>query len=298
VTERAGRARPTSSLGGAATMSAPPRPCVFAFDGGLSYDLSSLADYSSQARSPKGLPFLANNSDATDPLTYAFAFCSDLNYGVRCGLSASFSLRAGVGCVRNFGTSAPATAAAAPLTERRTDGLSLTYGGGTSACGGQFGQGATTTFHIACASLAGAAGGAAAQLVAVDSLAVADNNCRLTYELRSPAGCGLVTPTVSDPVRTFALVFAGVIGALALYLAGGIAYKRRALGARGLEAVPHIDFWRRCWSACGAWRRGGVDYRRAGEGGEDGAIDVDYALYSEEPAPAPAAPPAPAAGKR
>lgn len=269
-------------------MAGAPAPCVFSFDGGLSYDLSALADYSSQARVPKGAPFFANSSAAADPLAYAFAFCTDLTYSVRCGPSASFSLpKGGVGCVRSFGRSAPATAVAAPLTERRTDGLSLTYGGGTSACGGQFGQGAVTTFHIACASLAGAAGGAAAQLVAVDSLAVTDNNCRLTYELRSPAGCGIVTPTVSDPVRTFALVFAGVVGALALYLAGGIAYKRRVFGARGLEAVPHIAFWRRCYSAC-AWRRGGVDYRPAGEGGEDGSVDVDYALYSEDPAPAPA----------
>jgi hypothetical protein len=266
-------------------MSAAPAPCVFSFEGGLSYDLSALAEYSSQARLPPGPPFFANSSVASDPLAYAFAFCSDLTYSVRCGPSASFSLpKGGAGCVRSFGRSLPATAVAAPLTERRTDGLSLTYGGGTR-CGGQFGQGATTTFHIACASLAGAAGGAAAQLVAVDSLAVAADNCGLTYELRSPAGCGIVTPTVSDPVRTFALVFAGVVGALALYLAGGIAYKRQVFGARGLEAVPHIAFWRRCWSAC-AWRRGGADYRRAGEGGgEDGSIDVDYAVY-EEPAPA------------
>ena len=270
-------------------MSAAPLPCVFSFGDGLSYDLSALADYSSQARAPKGVPFLANNSgNAADPQTYAFAFCSDLTYGVRCGPSASFATLPGVGCVRNFGRSTPATTLAAPLTERRTDGLSLTYGGGTGACGGQFGQGATTTFHIACASLAGAAGGAAARLVAVDSLAVTDNNCRLTYELRSPAGCGIVTPTVTDPVRVAALVFAGVVGALFAYLAGGVAYKRRVFGARGLEAVPHIDTWRRLWRACcGAWCGGagaGGAYQRAGAEAADGAPDVDYALYEEPPA--------------
>ena len=263
-----------------------PSPCVFAFGDGLSYDLSALADYSSQARTPKGAPFFANNTgNAGDPLLYAFAFCSDLVYSVRCGPSASFSLSPGLGCVRNFGRSGPATTLAAPLTERRTDGLSLTYSGGASACGGQFGQAATTTFHIACAALAAGGGGgggaAAAQLLAVDSLAVTDNNCRLTYELRSPAGCGIVTPTVSDPVRIAALVFAAVVGAFALYLAGGIAYKRRVFGARGLEAVPHIDFWRRCYGACTMCGRGGGYQRAAGADGGEGAMDVDYALYEE-----------------
>jgi len=253
--------------------------CVFSFGGGLSYDLSALAAFNAAS---SGTPFLANNSAAGDRLVYAFAFCTNLAfYGCRDGPSASFSLQPQGACVRSFGVSRGAADVAAPLTERRTDGISLTYGGGTTACGGQFGQGALTTLRLACAALP------APQLLVVDSLAVTENSCRLTYELRGPAGCGIVTPTVSDPVTVAALVFGGLVGALALYLVGGIAYKRRALGARGLEAVPHIDTWRRLFGGCAAACRGGGaggSYKLAGAGGEaDGAVDVDYALYDDPP---------------
>ena len=254
--------------------------CVFSFGGGLSYDLSALAAFNSAA---SGVPFLANNSAPGDTLLYAFSFCSNLQfYGCLNGPSASFALQPRGDCTRSFGVSlAPDADAAVPLTERRTDGIALTYGGGSS-CGGQFGQTASTTLRLACAALP------APQLLVVDSLAVTENNCRLTYELRGPAGCGIVTPTVSDPVTVAALVFAGLVGALALYLVGGIAYKRRALGARGLEAVPHIDTWRRL---CGVCVAGGGGYKLAGAGEADGAADVDYALY-DDPLP-PAAGPGP-----
>ena len=292
---RASAPAPAPASSPAPALGAAPPPCAFSFPGGLSYDLSALAAYSAQL---PPTPFLASNTgNPSDPYKYGFAFCQDMNLGIRCGLTGSFSLQAGAQCVRNFGSSAQAVAA--PLTELRTDGISLTYPGGFP-CGNQYSQ-AQTTFRIGCLAGGGGSGGGGGPypgLLVIDSLTVQTDpsTCGLTYELRSPAGCGVVTPAVSDPFNALAVAFAGVVGAVAFYLGAGIAYKRHTLGARGLEAVPNIDTWRRVYAACaGCSLRGAAAGGSAYKGVDDGSGPaVDYALYDDDVAPVAPVPPAPA----
>ena len=250
--------------------------CVFISPSdGWTYDLSALAQ-------PPAAPYYASNTgDKSDPQTYGFNFCGDLDSRFGCvpAPTASFSATA-KGCSRNFGTTTATTWR--PLAADPAAGITLVYSGGSS-CGSQFPTISSTTFNIACSAPLPAG----APLV-VDALLVSSDGCSLTYSLRSPSGCVSITTRIVNPLGVGWILVLCVLGLLFIYCAGGVAYKRRTFGARGLESLPNIDMWRRLLALLAAsaaaardallCRRRG-DYARA-EG--DNGLDINYELAEDD----------------
>lgn len=206
-----------------------PIPCTFSFaDAYIAFDLSSL----------KGAPF--SYSDGSGLFTYSFQFCGLLDK-YYCGTSPTSSFRALDGaCQQDFGRANNATAAL--LGEGK--GLRLTYRSASVCPSGPSPEQYYTTFDLTC-----------------DPTAVGPNNfnitsrsdpvdgygCGVIFEAVTAAACGKLIAT--RPLGVGWIVFCTVLAIVVTYIVGGIAYKRRAFGARGLESLPNVAFWRAVFHA-------------------------------------------------
>lgn len=250
---------------------APPTPCVYAFGAPtyLRFDLTPLA-----------AAYLSCTLPDEPTLKYLLALCASLPASVTgtCGPSSSIqALNNSGACLGAFGAAASANAT---VLEH---GLALAYAS-AQQCGAG-GAPYATALALTCApELPPGA-------LLVDALAPSaeGSGCGLQYSARTAAACGVVVARVVAPLGTAAAVLLALGGALVLYVVGGTLYNRRARGARGLEAVPHIGALRAAaggvaWAAqratcgacgsCGAGggKSGGVGGGGGGSGGEYGEL--------------------------
>jgi len=245
-------------------------PCVFSFDGpGLRYDLSAVAG-AVQTVGP-----------APDGFFYAVELCGALpapqgacSSGARASVAQLLS-SGSARCLTSFGDAAYATAqprvdAAGGLT------LALPRGDACGAVGAQY----ETVFNLHCdGSLAPAA-------LVVDSLAppAEGSGCTLVVEARAAAACpAAYTPVARAGLGAAWIGLAAAVVALALYLGGGIAYKRAVRGATGMESVPNIDTWRCVGRALCCRARGGAGY--VATSGDAPEPESATAYETMEPAP-------------
>jgi len=232
--------------------------CIFKSDvDGVTFDLNSLINKDTLGRS---IPFLYNFSGSTS--CYGFSFCSNLDF--YCSSSSSFardctSLR----CLKNFGSYSQASWRSKGVDP--SQGIEITYDGkglSLGTCGSQF-ESTRTVFDISCSPQLGAP-------LVVDSLSISDDGCIATYSIRSPAGCGLVSTRIIYPLGVGWIAFISVICLISAYLCFGMMYNRYRYGAKGLESIPNINFWRRLFSCCG---RG--QYAKAGADLDGEYADID-----------------------
>jgi len=223
---------------------AAPLPCAYAFpDAFVDYDLSGAAAAPLVWTAPNGALF------------HSLAICALLPAPRCAGGRASSSVYGDVGtaaCLQNFGSAAGAGATL--LSADAAGGLRLVYDGG-DACG------AVPFANNTAVVLASCGGGAPV----ITDYKGAGGGCVATFSVSGAAFCGrLRTRVLPRALPVGAVVTLALVGAGALYCAGGAAYKRRVLGARGLEALPNIAFWRAAAAAvtcgrCGP-RAGGDEY--------------------------------------
>ena len=209
-------------------------PCAWSFpDAFVRYDLSAVGD--------AAIAF----TDAAGLFTSQLALCAVLP-GVSCGAaqktSSSKALAAyPASCLQSFGV-APA-ANASLLAEAPTGGLVLTLRGaqcGTSSAGAYY-----STVRALCVP-----GASPPRAVARDEAA---DGCGVVWQLEGAAFCGIpLTVVLPRPFPVGGVVALALLGALAAYCGGGALVKRHTRGARGLEALPHIETLR---AAAAAARR-------------------------------------------
>ena len=243
-------------------------PCSFSFpDAFVAYDLSSL---SSQ---------IASWTDGT--FSASFSFCQNIP-NVYCGSglvrsSSSFGLSGQETCSQSYGSSASATATLLARATAVTGGISLLYPTGEQ-CGPTQGETYNTILNLECAP------GAPLTVVSRSTSPSSPDDCEIVVELRADAGCGALVRGAAPPrpLNGGIVAFLVVLGLGALYCGGGALYKRRVLGARGLESLPNIEFWRSAaevvrkavaWLTCGrlgAYAEEPDDYA--------GLVDKDDAL--------------------
>ena len=185
-------------------------------------------------------------------LPYSFQFCGALSPSIASGscvtdpASSSVSLYPG-GCLQAYGSSEIATATPSK------DGLVLKYTG-KDQCAGKEGEPYYTQVNLRCDPQV------TAGTVVFDNLVPSDTGCGLIYSGSSPAGCGADITVVLHPIGIVASVLTGLGAFMVLYFVLGTLWNRKTKGARGLEAVPHISFFRAvyrltcdkfCRSICG-----------------------------------------------
>lgn len=240
--------------------------CAFEFpDAFVRYDLTPFA----------GRVYQWN--DAPNPFTYKWQFC-DFMSGYFCGaaMDRTSSMRAasatGV-CLQSLGRAI--NASARPLGADPSAGIALTYSGG-ALCGAS-GEPQYTTFEIACAPAI-----TDPAHVVISGVAQSEDGCGVIVSLQASVGCGAVMTRVVQSLGVGWIVFASVLSAASLYFGVGALYKRRAYGARGLEAIPHIDFFRAAGGKLAAvvpsWRWSGHSRLAATD---DYAVGGDYTLAEE-----------------
>ena len=256
-----------------AASSPAPIPCAFSFpEAFVSFDLSPISAVAFT------LP-----ASVTDTFAYKLQFCGLLS-GYPCPPtmepSSAFRANAEGGCQQSFGRANNATAR---LLGDGT-GVAVTYQSDEVCSGGSAGVAETywTTVNVLCD----------ASLTGPDSLKIIErtdspdaSGCGIIFKVASAAGCGIQLTRLVQPLGAGWIVFSCVVGLGAVYLGGGVLYKRRTLGARGLEAVPHIGLWRAMFHAvtCGQWRGGwgggSVDYSSLADGDKAGAEDAGTARF-------------------
>ena len=134
------------------------------------------------------------------------------------------------------------------------NGIELTYTDPTSPCASASYKPSYTVMSIFCDPNAGAE-----DVVLTSQTA----DCGLLYTIRTrvcpvvpPQGGGGVVAGATGGGRGLGagwIVFIVVFVSAAVYLLAGIAYNRIKHGARGIEAIPHIAFWRAVYArlTCG-----------------------------------------------
>ena len=86
---------------------------------------------------------------------------------------------------------------------------------------------------------------AAAPQLKVDAFTRSDGSaCTVIVDARAAAACPLRYTPVVKPLGAAYIALGVAVVAAAVYLIGGMAYKRAMLGASGFESVPNIDTWR------------------------------------------------------
>jgi hypothetical protein len=170
---------------------------------------------------------------------WAFSLCSNLPASVtsKCpernpAVQSAQLAQSDVSCFRAYGM---APNVSASVLE---NGLALTYSAGQ--CSASLGdEHYYTTLSLTCAPEL------APGVVLVDSLTPPDGtSCGLLYTGRSAAACGRVVPILVRPLGITASILLGLGALLVAYFVGGALWNRRYRGSRGLEAVPHIAFFR------------------------------------------------------
>jgi hypothetical protein len=201
--------------------------CRFDFpESFVSYDLSSIA---------------AQTWTWTGPYQHTFSFCSTLP-GVTCtnGLATSSGSGFSPGtCTISWGSAAKTNATLQYADA--TGGLSILYSAGNN-CPMSPGNTYATVILGTCSSVGG---------LVIAGHAVDTTGCVTTFRVSSSAFCGTLNRVVVPRALSVAgLVTLIIASGLLVYCAGGAAYKRRVHGARGLESLPNIDFWRAAAAAC------------------------------------------------
>jgi hypothetical protein len=218
-------------------------PCIFKSDiDGVTFDLTSLVQKDTFGRT---IPFLTNKTDFPSGI-FGFSFCSTLDFYCDAPVSTSSFWKDGAGrCLKNYGSYMQTT-----WRSKGSDptlGIELTYSGKgleLGTCGDSI-RSTSTVFDISCSPQLGTS-------LVVDSLSLsADDLCTATYSIRSPAGCGLVSTRIIYPLGIGWIVFITIICIISFYIVFGILYKRYRYGARGIESIPNIQFWRSIFSCCG-----------------------------------------------
>jgi len=247
---------------------------------GLTYDLSLVG----------GVAYTTSRSGGE----YSFALCAALPSACSGAAASAAQLDplspGGTGCLASLG--AASQAEAVPFAPNASLGVKLTYFGG-AACGpppGAF----STVFSLACdASLAPAA-------LAVDSVVPPDlGACELLVAARAAAACPTPYVPLVRGLGAGYIALAAAVAAAVLYCGGGAAI-RRARGAQGVEALPHIGALRACSRAC-CGGGGGASYVVASSSDEAGGGDYAAmlpgdgaaagALHAQKPPPPPPPPP-------
>ena len=230
-------------------------PCIFTFGAPtyLRFDLTPISGATNT--------FTPTNGTFSS-LPFSFRFCAPVP-GVECpGPLPSSSMRvdsASGTCLQSYGVSTAASA----LSLADGGGLELTYRGGPA--------GAFSTFTLRCDA------GLAAGLVEVESLDASLDGSGVAYVARAAAACG-VEARPPPPLGVGWIAFIALALAAVAYFGGGALYNRRASGARGLEAVPHIRWLRAAWA------------RVAGSGGGEDA-EAQYAAVGGKEEEGDRAPP-------
>ena len=236
---------------------------------GLTFDLGALA-----TPAPR---LLGNTSSSAG---YYLGFCADFSRFCSGGYSSSFVVNAQGRCVRSYG--AASDTQFKPLLESDPSaGVVVTYPSG-DRCPYFPLTDAYTVVSLACVPGDPSLLPQGAATLFVDSVVedFSSGACLLSVSARSPAACGFVVTTVVTPLGVGWIVFLAATALVALYLGAGVAYKRHRYGARGLESLPNIDFWRRVHAAtlgrlpCAG---GGAAYKLAGEGEDASYCEVDPA---------------------
>ena len=85
-----------------------------------------------------------------------------------------------------------------------------------------------------------------AQNVTIASRSTDSSGCVVTFAVSSAAFCGVLNRPIIIPraLSAYSVIVLVFVNAIILYCTCGAVYKRRTLGARGLESLPNIDFWR------------------------------------------------------
>jgi hypothetical protein len=197
--------------------------CKFAFpDRGVEYDLESLRG--------KVFPFV-NKADNKE---YRLSLCSNTPGFLCAGIPSAALMLVTPGksvCGSSYGRAENASVTL--LAEDVGAGIRLSFSSGTPCQ-----TGLTTlysTVNLACDPSM-----VMPSISAVETIPL----CGLDFYISAAQACGKRVTVVNTTPSTGWYAFLGVLGAAAVYLGGGIAYKRSALGANGFEAVPNIDSWR------------------------------------------------------
>ncbi|BBN11160.1 hypothetical protein MPTK1_5g09570 [Marchantia polymorpha subsp. ruderalis] len=72
----------------------------------------------------------------------------------------------------------------------------------------------------------------------------APGKCDYTTSIHHSAGCPIVTSVKGGGMGWFGTLLIVLLCGLIVYFAVGIAYRMTVLGVSGLEAFPHLDFWK------------------------------------------------------
>ena len=257
------------------TLPLPPGPapsgCAFSFGAPthLSFDLSAHAATYQQCYP----------ASASDYFAYALALCGALPQAATapaCDAGASSAQQYLDGtCFHSLGAWANASAAVLET------GLALTLPSTTQcSSGGGGGGGSSVLFTVLTLTCAPELPRGALAVDAVGPV-LGSEGCGTAYAARSAAACGRVVPRLVPTLGITAAVLLGLGLAAALYCLGGVLYNRRARGARGLEAVPHIAALR-AGAAGLAWALGLATCGRCGGGEPERGAEYDELKASEE----------------
>ncbi|XP_024518079.1 uncharacterized protein LOC112341716 [Selaginella moellendorffii] len=73
---------------------------------------------------------------------------------------------------------------------------------------------------------------------------VSGDGCHYRAVLKHPAGCPVVTRLDGGGLGWFSTLLIVLLCFLVVYMIAATIYRRKALGIVGVEAIPHMDFWR------------------------------------------------------
>jgi hypothetical protein len=171
---------------------------------------------------------------------FVWALCQDVpNLLCQPGAGTTSSARLGLdqSCGHNYGEKATVSASLVDaFGSGLKSGIKVSYAGG-QACGANQ-LPSYTQFTVLCdPDTPGMRYGS-------PPLDVSWDKCGVYYNLYSAAGCGYTRRAVVPSVGAGWIVFLVFAGLFLTYLVGGIIYKKVKFGSGGLEAIPHIDFWR------------------------------------------------------
>jgi len=201
---------------------------------------------------------------------FKYAFCQNITSNPcppdnRVGASIQLP-SSGVGCQTVWGTLANTEASL--ISTDPTQGMVLTYRGG-DACG--LDATFSTTFTLQCDP--------SVSTLRVTSLPDPGTGCNLQYTIRTKVACPAFRPKTVPSLGAGWIVFIVLVLLGALYLGGGMAYKRVVYGASGFESIPNIDTWRAVRRVvCCEAKRGRYTHAELEEAGMTGG---DYKAASD-----------------
>lgn len=157
-----------------------------------------------------------------------------------------------------------------------SNGISVTYTDPATQCFAAAGKPSYTTFSIFCDPQAG-------DTDVVVAPPTPDCGLQITVRTRScPTRSSNSETRSGGPVRGLGvgwIVLIFLVVGITFYIVAGCAFNRIKRGARGIEAMPHIAFWRSVYARFTCQRTAGPAYRLTAD--ESG---VDY-LNAEETSP-------------